>query len=538
MKNKPYPYNSNEEYCNLKQMVYSKAEKVPDKPAFTFSAAKNTVITKTFRDFCDDTEALGTHLLANGYGGHIGIIGENSYEWLVAFFATVNMGAVAVPIAKDLSETEIKHLIEKADCNVVFVSKSYADLVNTQQNCIKRLCLNDIQSFINLGSELIQSGNDSFKNAKIDADKLASIFFTSGTTGSSKGVMLSHKNMISDTIFACRNFKLTGDSIAVLPFNHTFGLITAIMAQFNYEFCSFINKSTKRVSQDLQTAKPVGTFMVPLFIETFYRTIISTAEKSGKLKKLQTAEKISNVLLKVGIDLRKQLFRSVRNAFGGNIEYIICGGAPLEEKYVKKFRSWGVNLYNGYGITECSPVVSVNRNFFWRDGSVGPILNGCEVRISDEGEVLVKGSNVMLGYYNDEQSTLEALADGWYHTGDLGHIDSDGFLFLTGRKKNLIILSNGENVSPEEIEAKILEDDTVSEVVVYDDGEQIIAEIYPTDRFLGDKAHFDLLIKKINEGQPKYKQITCVKLRETEFEKNSTKKIIRYKVKEEHNNAR
>lgn len=536
MKNKPYPYYTNEEYHDLKQMVYSKAEKIPDKPAFSFSAAKNTVVTKTFKDFCDDVEAFGTYLLANGYSGHTGIIGENSYEWLVAFFAIVNMGAVSVPIAKDLSADEIAQLIEKADCNAVLVSKSYTDLVSVQDG-IKLLSLNDISTYINSGLERIQSGDTSFINSRIDADKMAAIFFTSGTTGSSKGVMLSHKNMISDTIFACRNFRLTGNSIAVLPFNHTFGLITAIMAQFNYEFCSFINKSTKRVSQDLLTAKPVGTFMVPLFIETFYRTIMSTAEKTGKLKKLQTAEKISNALLNVGIDLRKNLFKSVRNAFGGNMEYIICGGAPLEEKYVKKFRSWGVNLYNGYGITECSPVVSVNRNSYWRDGSVGPVLKGCEVRIAADGEVLVKGDNVMLGYYNDEQSTAEALVDGWYHTGDLGHIDTDGFLFLTGRKKNLIILSNGENVSPEEIEARILNDDAVSEVVVYDDGGQIVAEIYPTDGFLDDKPHFDSLIRQINEGQPKYKQVSVVKLRKSEFQKNATKKIIRYKVKEEQKNV-
>ena len=537
MKNKPYPYNLREEYKDLKQMVYAKASEIPEKPAFTYSVSKDSTITKSFRDFCDETKALGTYMLENGYGRmHIGIVGENSYEWLLAFFAIVNMGAVAVPIAKDLSPSDILQLTKQAECDAIFVSKSYSDVVDGIEN-VKILELSNIQSFIDEGLKLVELGNTSFETVAIDAEKMAAIFFTSGTTGASKGVMLSHKNMMSDTSFACRNFRLTGNSISVLPFNHTFGLITSVFAPFNYGYCTFINKSTKRVQQDLQIAKPKGTFMVPLFVETFYRTIISTAEKSGKIKALHNAEKISNMLLKVGIDLRKILFKSVHNAFGGNLDYIICGGAPLDEKYVRIFRSWGINLYNGYGITECSPVVSVNRNNYWCDGSVGQILNGCEVHISDDGEVLVKGDNVMLGYYNDEQSTRSVLTDGWYHTGDLGHIDDNGFLFLTGRKKNLIILSNGENVSPEEIEARILHDDAVCEVVVYEDSGKIVAEIFPAEEFIGDNDYFDLLIKQINNGQPKYKQVNTVRLRNTEFEKNTTKKIIRYKVKEEHINA-
>jgi len=273
--------------------------------------------------------------------------------------------------------------------------------------------------------------------------------------------------------------------------------------------------------------------MVPLFVETFYKIILETAKKNSKYKTLTRAAKFSNILLKIGIDARRKLFKSVLAAFGGNLEYIICGGAPLDAKYVKVFRSWGINILNGYGITECAPVVSVNRNFHWCDGSVGQVLDGCSVKIADDGEILVKGDNVMLGYYKDEVSTNSVLRDGWYCTGDLGHINQDGFLFITGRKKNLIILSNGENVSPEEIEEQLLQDEAVAEVVVYGKSGMLIAEIFPIEDYIGNQQYFDNLIANLNQTQPQYKQIHKVKLRDREFEKNSSKKILRYKVMED-----
>jgi long-chain acyl-CoA synthetase len=227
------------------------------------------------------------------------------------------------------------------------------------------------------------------------------------------------------------------------------------------------------------------------------------------------------------------LFKSILSGFGGNLEYIICGGASIDVKYIKDFRTWGINILNGYGITECSPVVSVNRNYYWRDGSVGQVLCGCEVKIAEDKEILIKGDNVMLGYYKDERATKSVLHDGWYHTGDLGYTDKDNFLFITGRKKNLIILSNGENVSPEELEMLIMRDSAVEEVLVYGEDKVITAEIYPTQEYIDNREYFDLLINGINSGQPQYKQIIRIKLRSKEFEKNSSKKILRYKVTED-----
>lgn len=534
MKNKPYPLYSLPIIADLKDMVRSRAKNTPNDVAFSYSADKNKIVNKTCLEFSNEIDAFGTFLYEKGFRGkQIAIIGENSYEWLVAFLAIVNGGNVAVPIDKEQPAERIKQLLMQSDCEAVIVSKSYADLVEHLENIVV-LYISDFSEYVSAGQSEINGGKNEYINYKICVDKLAAIFFTSGTTGNSKGVMLSQKNMASDINSACKNFKLDGNTLAVLPFHHTFGLITAIFKVFNYSQSTFINKSLKHIQKDLQLAKAQTIFMVPLFIETFYKTILDTAKKNGKDKILTRAAKNSDILLKIGIDIRRKLFKSVLEAFGGNLEYIICGGAPLDAKYVKAFRSWGISILNGYGITECSPVVSVNRNCYWRDGSIGQVLDGCQVRISDDGEILVKGDNVMMGYYKDDASTREALTDSWYHTGDLGYIDKDGFLFITGRKKNLIILSNGENISPEEIETEILLDEAVSEVVVYGENGMLTAEIFPDKEYLGKRQYFDDLISRLNKEQPQYRQIRKVKLRDKEFKKNSTKKILRYKVMEEH----
>ena len=273
-------------------------------------------------------------------------------------------------------------------------------------------------------------------------------------------------------------------------------------------------------------------FVVPTFIETFYKQIWKNAKKNKKTHLLKSMIKTSKMLLKIGIDLRKQLFKSIHNSFGGNIEYIICGGAYLDPKYIIFFRSIGINILNGYGITECSPVVAVNRNHYYRDGSVGQIVKGAEIKIK-ENEILVKGKMVMLGFYKDKKATDEVLKDGYFHTGDFGYIDKDGFLFITGRKKNLIILSNGENISPELIEEELSHDEAVSEIIVYENNNKLLAEIYPREEYLGNESYFDDLIYKYNSKVPKNHQIALVTLRNNEFPKSNNKKILRNKFMEE-----
>lgn len=534
MKNKSYPLYSLPEIRDLKDMVRRHAADAPDAVAFSYSAGRNKTVQKTCREFSDDIDALGTFLYQKGYkNSHIAIIGENSYEWLAAFLAIVNGGNVAVPIDKEQPADKIRHLLQQSDCEAVFVSKNYAELVEEVDD-ITVFYISDFSEYIAEGRKLIDSGITEHTDYTINTDKLAAIFFTSGTTRSSKGVMLSQKNMIYNVCVSRKSVEIRKNVLSVLPFYHAFGLMIGVFSVYCYGCPVYINKSLKQVLNDFQKSSPSAVAFVPLFVETFYKTIMENAKKNGRDKTLLRAVKISDFLLRFGMDLRKKLFKSVHEAFGGNLEYIICGGAPLDEKYVKAFRSWGITILNGYGITECAPVVSVNRNYYWRDGSVGQILDGCKVRIAEDGEILVKGDNVILGYYKDDESTNAVIQEGWYSTGDLGHIDNDGFLFITGRKKNLIILSNGENVSPEEIEAELLRDEAISEAVVYGDKGMLHVEIFPCEPYIGNQEYFDALIANFNQNQPPHHQIQKVHLREKEFEKNSTKKILRYKVTEEY----
>lgn len=528
--NRPYPYYELPQIESLKHLVKSKAEKVPNQTAFKFRRGRTEIVQRTFAQVSGDVDQLGTYLCKRGFGGkHVAILGENSYEWIVAFLAVVNGGGVAVPLDKELMPEEVYESYIDSDCQAIICSRDYLDKAN-KIDVSAVLSMGSFQDYLAQGQAELEKGNREFASYKVNPCDTAAIVFTSGTTSKRKGVVLTQKSIASDINFSCKNFFLAGDTLSVLPFHHTFGLVTAVFMVMNYGHATFINSSLRRVQEDLQVAQPQTMFMVPLFIETFYKQILGTAKKQGREKAFRVLTKIVHILFKFHIDVRRRAFASVINAFGGELEYIICGGAPLNESLVKQFRTWGVNILNGYGITECSPVVSVNRNKHWRDGSVGLIIPGCAVKVSESGEVLVKGDNVMSGYYKDDESTKAAFVDSWFSTGDLGYLDADGFLFLTGRKKNLIILSNGENISPEELEQRIALDRAVSEVIVYGMNGRIVASIYPEEGYRQENEYFDDLIRRINRDLPRHKQISKVELRDEPFEKNTTQKILRYKV--------
>lgn len=539
MKNRPYALYELPHINDLYDMLLQKKNVNPDKTAFTFSKGKN-IVSKTYADIYKDVCLLGTWLYSkNFHEKHIAIIGENSYEWLVAFFAIACGGNVAVPIDKELPENEIARLIDKVDADVIFYSKSYREPITNAVELLKEeisiYCMSDMQEYMDIGKKQIAAGENSFLEYKIDRKQLCCIMFTSGTSGGSKGVMLSHENIAEDINGSCKLFVLEGNTIAVLPFHHAFGLVVAVLMVFNYGYTVYINRSLKTIQRDLKLAKPQTMFLVPLFIETFYKQIWMNAKKEGKEKLLRRMMKISDFLLKFGIDVRKKVFVDVRNAFGGATEYIICGGAPLGAQYVKEFRSFGIEILNGYGTTECSPCAAVNRNLYHKDGTVGVAVPNIDVRISETGEMLIRGPIVMQGYYKDVESTNEVFDDGWYKTGDLGYLDEEDFITLTGRRKNLIILSNGENVSPEELEADFLKYDEIQEVLIYEENGIIIAEIYPDEEYqknIGDEnlqEYFDKICKEINSKRPLYKHVGKVRLRDSEFEKNTNRKILRYK---------
>lgn len=595
MLNQPYPLYSLPEIHDLGELLCTKAKMIGDKTAFRIPSGKDAVTDVTYQQFLDDVTCLGTFLdsqiqvrCQNDLSSsgvrkcHIAIIGENSYEWLAAFFAVVNGGNVAVPIDKDLSGDDIAGFMKKADCSMAFVSASVdrklsgmngdSDAVNhigaddisendipenaitVSRNSIENielLRLDDLREYLDKGQAELRKGNTGFQDYHIDRERLAAIFFTSGTTGGSKGVMLSHRNMVSDINFACKNFRLDGNTLAVLPFHHTFGLITAIFMVLNYGKSIYINQSLKYLQKNLKLVKPQTIFLVPLYIESFYKLAVAVGKAKTGITDINRAEKAcadeTDAVGNAGDDSKH-----IADLFGGNLEYIICGGAPLNVRYVKVFRQLGITILNGYGITECAPVVAVNRNHYYRDGSVGQVLEGCDVKIASDGEILVAGDNVMLGYYGetgirdiyaiedrgeigrtDTVGSSIVIEDGYFHTGDLGYLDEDGFLFITGRSKNVIILSNGENVSPEELENLLIQNESVTEAVIYAEAAEgiLTAEIYPVNEYLGNQMYFEELVRQINADLPVYKRIQNVILREQEFPKNTNGKIVRDKIK-------
>lgn len=522
--NKPYAYYEHKKLNNFKELLTLNLGNKKDEVAFIFNNAKKEEIKKTYIDFYNDVTLMSNYLSNNYKNKHIALIGENSYNYLVLFFSIIISKNVAVLIDKDLSKEKIQELLKKSDSKVLFYSKDYCDIDGLEKK-YKSYFIEDIENIIKTNKDL------SFKDNKAK-NECRVIFFTSGTTGANKGVMLSEKNILSDIYGASSLFKPDGLVFSCLPFHHAFGLITSILKPFYYGVPVFLNHSLKYLTNELKSSAPNTMFVVPVFIENFYKQIWKNARLTKKDYMLKTMIKLSNSLLKVGIDLRSYLFKSITKNFGGNLKYIICGGAFLDKKYVKWFRSIGIEILNGYGITECSPVLAVNRNEYYKDGSVGQVVRGATIKI-ENNEILVKGDIVMLGYYKDEQATKEVMKKGYFNTGDFGYLDEEGFLYITGRKKNLIILSNGENISPEVIEEKLSKDKGVCEVIVYEKDNKLIASIYPTEEYFGNTSYFNGLIYKYNSKVPKNHQISSVTLRTEEFPKNNNRKILRSKVMEE-----
>ena len=509
----------------MKNLLDFCAETYKDEKAFWYKKRKQE-INKSYIDVRNDVNALGTYLdILNVRNTHIAILGENSYEWIISYFAIVSGGNVVVPIDKELDVKDIDNLLKKADVSILIHSDAYTE--EAEQCTVKTINMKSFPDFISIGNELINSGNTGYLLREIDREKMCSIVFTSGTTGEPKGVMLNHHSLIRDAIRSAQNLYAPKGTVSILPLYHTFGWMSCVLDQMILGHEVYIICSLKRVMSDIQYAQPRHISVVPMLIGAMYNEIWNNARKSGKEKKLKTAIKFSNSLLKIGIDIRRKLFKEVYDAFGGNLEMIISGGSAIDEKYIKGFNNFGIKLTNGYGITECSPIVATMRNKHYAPGSVGCVHPGTECRIVD-GEIQLKGETLFLGYYKDETATKEAFDGDWFKTGDLGSFDQDGLLHITGRKKNLIILSNGKNVSPEELEAKITEKiPGIKEILVYAENDKITAEIYSDEPDENKKEAVNGQILSLNRELPQYKQIAKVKFRDTEFPKTSTKKIIR-----------
>ncbi len=564
---KNYPLYDTTKFSDFREMVENVADRCPDRTAFRFKTdpKQKEACTMSYAECRDYVRALATELHAMKLENkRIALLGGASVDWFLSYTAIMCVGAVTVPIDRELPEADIASIINTAGCEYVFFASELAEKVKavcTQTPTVTTLVsmCGDVEGTVSLaslrtaGSEKLEAGDRSYFDYAIDNNKLASIVFTSGTTGKGKGVMLSLMNICSDMEQGMYNFQITERTLFALPPHHTFGSTVNFVGHFAQGCEIYISSGLRYIMEEISSFKPTHLILVPLFVETFYKRIMATAEKSGQLKKLQTGIKLSNSLRKVGIDMRSKLFgESVLSKFGGELQMIICGGAALNQSIIDFFESIGVVILNGYGITECAPLISCNRNECRKNGSVGMPIIGGEIKIdapneNGEGEICYRGPNVMLGYFENEEATREAIdEEGYFHTGDIGYvkvIDGDQWLYITGRIKNLIILANGKNVYPEELECDIQGVWGVNEVVVYQgvhkndpSKEVIVAEIYPD--YEGFKAkgiedlrgYFEAAIKSINEKNAPYKAIGRVKLRLEEFPKNTSRKITRFKI--------
>ena len=517
---------------NFKDLVDFCVQRDPNGVAIKWLEG-NDLVEKTYTEFRSDIDALGTYFYYNGLkNAKIAVIGENSYKWILTYFATVIGGNVIVPVDRDLTSDAIINVINDSGAKALIYTDTYKKVIDDikAKTGVKPIHVNEFDDMLSEGRELINKGKDKYLKVEINEDEMSTLIYTSGTTGTPKGVMLSQRNIVSNARNVIEYEEITGTSMLVLPIHHTFGFTASVVAVMLFGQPIAINTSLRTFLSELSVFKPQSVFVVPMFIEAIYKKIWKTIGQKKMTAVFKGLIKTSNGLRKLGIDKRKKMFKMVTDSFGGNLDFLISGGAPLDPTYCDFFESIGITLVNGYGITECSPIVAVNPIYDNRIGSVGLVIPETQVKIinKDEngnGEICVAGSGVMLGYYKNKEATDDAFEDMWFKTGDLGHVDDDNFLYVSGRKKNLIILANGKNIYPEEIEELIMRIPEVIETVVYSENDVITAEVYTENEEAVKTA-----IRNLNKSLPIYKHIKNIKFRQTEFEKTTTKKIKRNTV--------
>ena len=551
-----------QEFNNIKEIIYNSAKKYKDHIAFTIKHQNGKEVeyeNKTYPDVLNDINTLGKALYDLGAKGkRVAIIGKNRYEWVIAHLANLLGGIVSVPLDKDLQIEELESSLirSKADY-IVFDSKLTEKMQeirnNNKTNLKEFICMDKKEGFLSI-AELLEKGkkieNDEYVKNEIDNDAMGILLFTSGTTSKSKAVMLSQKNIASN-IYAmqiCEDIRDTDTNIAFLPFHHIFGSTCMVMMIASGVKTVFPD-GLRYIKKNLNEYKVTIFVGVPILVEAIYKTIMKEIEKQGKTKLIKAVIKFSNALLKIHIDLRRKLFKQVINALGGELRFVISGGAPADAKISKGFNELGIKTVQGYGLTETSPVIAAEDDNHMKNGSIGiPMCNvELEVVNKDEegiGEIRVKGPNVMLGYYEMPEETAKVLKDGWFYTGDLGYVDNEGYIYRTGRSKSLIVLKNGKKVFPEELETIINRLELVSESmvfglpdkqdkndvklsvkIVYD--KEIVKEKYPEKT---EEEVYQIIwqqVKEINKGFPRYKHIQNMILTDKELIKTSTKKVKR-----------
>lgn len=558
-----------EEVLDFKHLLKRTVKLYGNKVVFIYKKnpeAKNPVyIQKTYCDFQSDINGLGTRLLDLGLENkRVAIIAPNRYEWCVSYLAITTANIVVVPLDKSLPENEIESLILRSEVEAIIFDSKYLDILEKIReknisNLKHYICMDfststeNILSYFQLvqeGKNLISSGDKRLNNIIIDKNKMTSMLFTSGTTSISKAVMLSQSNICSNInqIRSIVNIKPENVFLSFLPLHHTFEcsctFLTGITCGITIAFCDGL----KHVTQNLKEYKITGFVCVPLMLEAMYKKIMKGIEKSGKTKLINFMVPITNFLAKCGINVKRKVYKEILDQLGGHLDLIIYGAAPMSKEVIKGLTSFGLRLDQGYGLTETSPVLCGETDRLKKPGSCGVPLKGVDLKIinPDEngiGEIIASGPNIMLGYYNNEEATKEALQDGYFHTGDLGYLDKDGCIFVTGRKKSVIVLKNGKNIFPEELETLINKLPFVEESIVYGkptkDGdldlcakivynEQLLKEFFPEAK---KENYYDIIlkeVKQINKTMPAYKYIRQIMVTEEPLIKTTTQKVKRH----------
>ena len=557
-----------DKFANLKEMINLSAQKHGDKPAFRFKTDKPGEFRNiTFNDFLNDINALGTKLINMGLSDkRIAIISDNRYEWALAYMAIACGTGVVVPLDKMLPANELEALIIRSGVEAIFYSSKYdevmKDIRNRKTTDLRYYISMDLEKrengvysqkeLVKAGKELIEKGNRKFLDAKINNEAMGFMLFTSGTTAMSKAVMLSHKNIASNLMDIAKvlNLDERDTLLSFLPLHHTFectvGFLYPISRGSSIAYCEGI----RHIANNIKEYQITAMISVPALYESIYKRLMKNIEKKGKLPEVEKMIKLTNMFSKVGIDLKRVIFKDIIDGLGGKIRLLVNGAAALSPEVEKGFNDLGITTVQGYGLTETSPVISAGTDFEQRIGSVGKVFPSVKLKIMNKdengiGEIYVKGPTVMLGYYQNEEATKEVLDKGWFNTGDLGYVDKKGFLFLCGRKKSVIVLKNGKNVFPEEIETVINKIEGVKESFVYGQAEEddkidlkvcakivydkeLMKEIYHVEK---EEEIYDILwdkIKEINKTMPEYKYVKKIIVTDEELAKTTTQKIKRH----------
>ena len=555
-----------QEFKGIKELIYNSAKTYANNIAFVVKhqEGKNkTYENITYKMLLEQINALGTKLYSMGLKNkRIAILGRNRYEWALGHLTSLLGGIISVPLDKDLQVDELENSLIRSKADAIYFDEKYIEKIEEIKNrnntnvkeyiCMSKIAgYDDIHTLKEEGQKLLEEGNKEYISAKIDENAMNILLFTSGTTSKSKAVMLSQKNIASNVYAMQRveDIRSTDSNLAFLPMHHIFGS-TCLIVMLACGVRTSFPDGLRYVAQNLKEYE-VSLFVgVPLLVEAIYNKVVKEIDKQGKTKLIKNAIRVSNFLLKLHIDIRRKLFKPIIDQLGGKMRFVISGGAPLDPKIQKGFIDLGINVAQGYGLTETSPVIAAENMYKSRTGSIGVPMENVTVEIVNKddngiGELRAKGPNVMLGYYENDEETNKVLKDGWFYTGDLGYIDKDGFIFITGRQKNMIVLKNGKKIFPEEIETLVNRIDLVEECMVFgmpdekdkNDVKLSVKVVYNKDEVkqkYGDISFdeirdiiWDRIKNEVNTTVPRYKHIMNMILTDKELIKTTTKKVKR-----------